>query len=85
MTLLFGALLASGIEVIVVHQLDGREAIVNTAQITQLIEEREAGSPHKLLSDRVHCVVTMADRRWIGTIETCEQIHAMLTTKEHTP
>jgi hypothetical protein len=84
MTLLFGALLASGIEVIVVHQLDGREAIINTAQITQLIEEREAGSPHKLLSDKVHCVVAMVDRRWVGTVETCEDIHAMLT-KEHAP
>jgi hypothetical protein len=83
MTLLFGALLASGIEVITVHQLDGREAIVNTAQITQLIEEREPGSPHKLLSDRVHCVVTLADRRWVGTVETCEQIHELL--KEHKP
>jgi hypothetical protein len=84
MTLLFGALLASGIEVIVVHQLDGREAIINTMQITQLIEERAKGSPHKMLTDKVHCVVALSDRRWVGTVETCEQIHAMLL-KEHTP
>jgi hypothetical protein len=82
MTLLLGALLVASIDVIVIHQLDGREVVINTEQITQMIESREPGSPHKMLSDKVKCVIVMTDRRWASTAETCESIRKRLEEKK---
>lgn len=82
MNMLFSPLLAAGINVIVVHSLDGREVIVNTAQITQVIETKPAGSPHKMAADRVTCVIVFTDRRWVSTQEKCDEILKMLRTEQ---
>jgi hypothetical protein len=68
----------AGINVIVVHQLDGREVVINTEQITQMIESRPPGSPHKMFTDKVQCLIVMTDRRWTTTAESCEDIRKRL-------
>jgi hypothetical protein len=70
------------IDVIEVHALDGREVIVNTAQITQVIEARKAGNPHKMLDDKVTCVIVFTDRRWVSTKENCDEILKLLRQEQ---
>jgi hypothetical protein len=70
------------IELLVIHTLDNREVIINTAQITQLQEARDAGDPHKRTDPDVRCIIALADGKFVSTTETCEDIRQRLEPEQ---
>ena len=64
-------LLALAIPWIVVHDPDTREVELNANLISSLREPREND---ERFGTNVNCIVFMTNGKFIGTIETCDQI-----------
>jgi hypothetical protein len=54
------------------HSVDGRTLRLNPAQITQLVEPRDA--KHRLLTTDVNCIVRLADGTYVSVVESCAEI-----------
>jgi hypothetical protein len=58
---------------ITVQTADGREAIVNTEQISSMLNAID-GEGNKMLAAGVRCVVRMTSARFISAREDCDSI-----------
>ena len=67
------ALLAAA-DLILLTMLDGRDVLINPAQITQLRESRPEGHPDKLLADPVRCVIRLTDGTYVTVAVTCDVV-----------
>jgi hypothetical protein len=56
-----------------VQTADGREAIVNTEQISSMLNPID-GEGNKMLASGVRCVVRMTSARFISAREDCDTI-----------
>ena len=72
-SLLFAAVL----QMVVLHQIDGRTVTVNPAQVTALYPSPPSGQ-NKLITKEAHCAVWLADGKFLSVTETCDQVKAML-------
>jgi len=61
---------------IVVHGPDDHEIALNIEEISSFRDPGEAGSPH--YGPKVHCVIVMANGRYIGTKEGCREVLQMI-------
>lgn len=57
-----------------VHTLDGRTVYINPEQVVSMALPKE----HGLLVEGVQCVITLVDKRFISTKESCEVVTQQL-------
>ncbi|MCP3475098.1 hypothetical protein NLM33_32770 [Bradyrhizobium sp. CCGUVB1N3] len=63
---------------VVLHTVDGREIIVNPAQITTMREAHDADDPNRAFTEQVRCMINTADGKFVTVVEECEAIREML-------
>jgi uncharacterized protein YlzI (FlbEa/FlbD family) len=57
------------IEWIVLQTIDGRQVQINPAAIVSISE------PHKrLVTDKVHCVVSLVNGKLVTVVESCDEL-----------
>jgi hypothetical protein len=61
-----------------VHTLDGKTLYINENEIIAL------APPHKELTDKAECVITMTDKRFQTVKETCAQLLSRLKVRVDT-
>lgn len=60
---------------LVLHTLDDRDVHVNPSHIISLSETDEHRDPkNKLLTDKVHCVVSLSSGNKISVAENCDSV-----------
>jgi uncharacterized protein YlzI (FlbEa/FlbD family) len=57
----------------VLHTVDGREIAINAEQVTSVTSGKD-GESNKLLTDKVHCVVSLANGKFISVLEDCDAV-----------
>jgi hypothetical protein len=65
------------VNLIILHSVDGREISVNPTQVTKLTAEQPAHG-NKLLPGEVHCVVNLADGKFVSVVEPCFTVRRMI-------
>ena len=65
---------------IVLHQVDGRQILLNADYIISLnpTEEATTGKPNKALVHGAKCVVMMANGRYYGVLEKCDAVKGLM-------
>jgi hypothetical protein len=58
-----------------VHTLDGKALYLNEAEIIALAQ------PHKELTDKTKCIITMTDKRFQTVTESCESLQQRLKAR----
>ena len=71
---------AATLQLIVLHQVDGREVVVNPAQITSLYAALP-GRPNRLVAPGSRCVVMLTDGKHVGVIEPCAAVRRLIEKK----
>ena len=71
------------LHLITVHAPNGDEMQLNSTEISSIRQPRDAGTVSHFGPD-VHCVVVMANGRFVGTIEDCSTIIRLLIEPERT-
>lgn len=56
------------------YALDGSAIHVNTRHIVSLNEYHSADDVHKLLSNRVQCIISLSNNKRITVAESCKMI-----------
>jgi len=69
-----------GLQLIVLHQVDGREVVINSAQITSLYAQLH-GRPNRLVAAGSHCIVMLVDGKHVGVAETCAAVRKLIEGK----
>jgi hypothetical protein len=69
--------LAAALQLIVLHQADGREIAINTAQITSLYAALP-GRPNRLVAPGARCLIGLADGKFASVIETCAAVRRLI-------
>lgn len=64
------------LNLVVLHRADGQEVAVNPPQITSL--RAPAGALDRLAPQGSHCIVGLADGKWLAVIETCRAVQQLL-------
>lgn len=67
---------ALALQLITLHQADGRPVHINPAEITYFAAPRRDGA--KLLGPESNCVVFFAGRHYFAVIETCEAVSRLI-------
>jgi hypothetical protein len=65
-------------EFVALHTLDGRDVYINPALVTTVGEARDPDDPKKQLTGDVHCVVNLADGKFVTVIERCDSVRDRL-------
>lgn len=71
---------AATLQLIVLHQVDGREVVINSAQITSLYAQLH-GRPNRWVAPGSRCVVMLADGKHVGVIEPCAAVRRLIEDK----
>lgn len=69
------------VALLVLHAPDGHEIRVNPAFVTTLHATRPSGSPNKLMTDEIQCVVYLTDGKYVSVVEPCADVQRMLEGK----
>lgn len=72
--------LAAALQLIVLHQPDGREIAINTAQITSLYAALP-GRPNKVVVPGARCLVQLVDGKFASVVETCAAVRRLIEDK----
>jgi uncharacterized protein YlzI (FlbEa/FlbD family) len=73
------ALAAAALQLIAFETLDGREVLINPANIVSVSETSEVRKPQeKLLTEKVHCVINMTNGKFISVAEACDSVRRRL-------
>lgn len=64
-------IVATGIELLTFHMVDGRVVQINPAQVTQIIHPSD---DHKVLVETVKCVIRLTDGSFVSVAETCDEV-----------
>ena len=70
----------AAIQLIVLHQVDGREVVINPAQVTSLYAALP-GRPNRLVAPGSRCVVMLTDGKHVGVIEPCAAVRRLIEKK----
>ncbi len=70
--------LLAAVQLILVHMLDGREVLVNTAAITRLMPGRPDDDPKRILVKGVHCVLFFANGSYLSVTEGCPKVRELI-------
>ena len=62
---------------ILLHGPDGREIRVNTEQVTSL-RSGQGGDQNKAFTGAVHCMVSLADGKFVTVAEPCDEVQKMM-------
>jgi hypothetical protein len=73
-------LAAAAIRLIVLHQADGREVLINPSQITSL-HASLPGQPNRVVAPGARCLVGLVDGKFASVIETCAAVRALIEDK----
>jgi uncharacterized protein YlzI (FlbEa/FlbD family) len=66
------------LEFLILMLLDGREAYVNPRQIASITEAKNSDEPGRHYTDKVKCVISMADGKIFSVAEECDSIEQRL-------
>lgn len=69
--------IAAALQLIVLHQVDGREVIINPAQITSL-HAALPGKPNRVVVPGARCLVGLVDGKFAAVLETCAAVRALI-------
>jgi len=69
------------IELLVLHNPEGREIDINPAEITSLRETAPDDTPGKDLAPGIRCVVGLTDGKYASVVETCQSIRKSITSE----
>lgn len=58
---------------ITLHSVDGREAIVNSEQITSMLNGKD-GESNKLLVGGVNCAISLSSGKFVSVVEHCPDV-----------
>jgi hypothetical protein len=75
-----GLIAAAALNLIVLHQPDGREIAINTAQITSLYAALP-NKPNRLVAPGSRCLIGLADGKFASVIETCVAVRRLIEDK----
>ena len=71
--------LAVVLELIAFQTLDGREVLINPANIVSVSATSEVREPReKLLTDKAHCVINLTNGKFISVAEACASVRRRL-------
>jgi uncharacterized protein YlzI (FlbEa/FlbD family) len=73
--------LAAALQLVLIITLDGREVHVNPTHIVSISEARDEDDPHKLLTGKVHCVITLTNGKLISAAEDCTSVRHRIEEK----
>jgi hypothetical protein len=62
---------------LLLHTVDGREVAINSDQVTNVVNGKD-GEGNKLLVDKVHCVISFNNGRFISVLEDCADVLRMI-------
>jgi hypothetical protein len=65
-----------GLQLIVLHRVDGGEVAVNPALVTSL--RAPAGPLDRLAPAGSHCLVGLVDGKFVSVLETCPTVRKLL-------
>jgi uncharacterized protein YlzI (FlbEa/FlbD family) len=65
------------VDYIAVETIDGREVLINKQAIVTIGGAR-GSAEQQLLSDKVRCLVTLVDGKFVTVVESCEAIRERL-------
>ena len=60
----------AAVQLVTLHTVDGRVVAIAPEQVTSLTSSKE-GQDNKLVTGAVHCVVNLADGKFISVREDC--------------
>ena len=66
------------LHLIVLHTVDGREIVLNPAQVTSMREAHEANDPDRAFTKDVRCMVNLADGKFVTVIEECDEVRRLM-------
>lgn len=67
------------LQLIVFRTLDGRDVHVNPSHIVSVSETSETRDPNeRLLTDKVHCVITLSNGTKVSVAEGCDSVRRRL-------
>jgi hypothetical protein len=66
---------------VVLHTLDGRDIIINPAQVTSMREAHDDDADHKAFTGGVRCMINTTDGKFVTVIEECETVRKMVEDK----
>lgn len=69
------------LHLIVLHSVDGRETSVNPKQVTSLHASRD-DQKNELITEHAHCVVGLADGKFVSVVEPCGAVRKLLEEDE---
>ena len=69
--------LLAAVQLILLHQVDGREILVNPTQITSLYAALPS-TPNRLIVPGARCVIGMADAKIHAVIEPCATVRQLI-------
>jgi len=70
------------LSLIALHTVDGRLALVNPEQITQVREPLPEGHSGRQMTNGVQCIVTFVDRTYAAVRENCVKVYQAIETLE---
>lgn len=67
---------------IVLHNVEGRDIIVNSELITSMREARDADEPGHAFTDGIRCMISLADGKYVTVVEECDAIQGIIKNAE---
>lgn len=71
-------LILAAVELITLHLVDGRAAVINPQQVTQMQQPREEGQSGKQLHGSVKCVIRFTDGGYLSVAEDCATVRKLM-------
>jgi uncharacterized protein YlzI (FlbEa/FlbD family) len=63
---------------VLLHTLDGRDIYLNPGFVVSASEAREEDDPKKLMTAKVHCLISLLDGKFITVEEDCDSVRRRL-------
>jgi hypothetical protein len=73
---------AIGLQLVVLHGVEGRFIMINPTHVTMLVSA-PPGAKNKHLVSGVNCMLNMSDGKFVTVTETCDQVAALLRAWGH--
>jgi hypothetical protein len=70
--------LAIALHLIVLHDPNGREIVINAKFITHLVEARDDRAANKHFAKGLKCMINMVDGRFVAVIEECQTVRQLM-------
>jgi hypothetical protein len=70
----------AAVQLIALHQADGREIQINPAQVTSL-HAALPGKPNQTVVPGARCLIGLADGKFASVLETCAAVRALIEAK----